>query len=387
MHASKRQTSLYLFEFSSHVRVVNKLESLIRAVFPSSFSLKAFAPKGLNSNAGSLDYDSDIVFLNTVFIYFLLAYILLFKTRDKVFITTSPEHGSNWKKKLFMYVLLFFDRNRRSVVFLRDISYSAAGYYLQFPHFMHEFRFICESPYLCDFLSENSNAIPIGFLVPGYCPINLDYCTKTLLPQAIHDTLSNVSYDKKSQLINKFNVDPISIGLLGSLDIKRRDYDDIFLAVKLLSLLNVDVHLYILGSTAKSCAKSILTRFDQYCNVVTSDSAYCSDSYLDYSLTCVHILVSCNRYEYYRGHKGSGCYGDAFLASKPLIMPANFNESTDTWKIDGYSAPLYYYSSASELAAQIYLLSAPSGQAIDHAQTFVERLLYNQVRCLRSILV
>ncbi len=136
----------------------------------------------------------------------------------------------------------------------------------------------------------------------------------------------------------------VGIGILGTLNSKRREYGQLLLAIQSLEKRGVGVRIYFLGGHVGFDSEQIRTLFRKFVQFgPTEENPYVHDHQLTSLMSNIDLLIAplSNDWGYSEG-KGTGSIADAIYFMKPLLMPSFFrNTFHHEW--------LSFYSNSEEL--------------------------------------
>ena len=339
---------LYIFDFSSHTRQVYRLMSILKYHSKYNVNISSYAHCSSFYLEDSDSHHAPIINLSKLRLFLKFFSVIIFHKKADVFIATPPEHSSLLKKWIFIYLLIFCDSYRRTVVFLRDMSPGAGDIYLRNQMFTDRFRIVCESPWLCHHYTNSTGRLASGFIVPGFYPLDPLYASKSLDTMLCGMSVLSNQPTLLNHAIIPTNSKRISLGLLGGLNFHKRNYTDFLNAILLLRNLNYDISVNVLGCFSDD-GLMFFSEISELCIVNYPTAGCLTDDELDNCLLASDLLVCCNKYSFFGDFKGSGVFGDAFSASKHLLIHNEFKPllSGDS---DFLSAPISFYANGTDLA-------------------------------------
>lgn len=160
---------------------------------------------------------------------------------------------------------------------------------------------------------------------------------------------------------DELEIPDLRIGLLGGVDLERRDYGEVVAALsELESNLRERIVLSILGSSSSSVSSKLIAELRSLVRVETFGS-YISNKVLMRELSKSDVLLAPLRTDLgYGSYKGTGSLGDALIAQCKVLMPSAI-------PVDQELLPAVIpYRSASDLTSQLQqLVDTPQKQRID----------------------
>jgi hypothetical protein len=169
-----------------------------------------------------------------------------------------------------------------------------------------------------------------------------------------------VTYGKYSNVANN-NVGDFGgsgsnmrVGLLGSVDCDRRDYDTIINALSLLSVDHVRlIEFVVLGRCPGGKNNEIIKRLSEVTNVDVINENLTEDELTKGGLSCDILIAPLIKERLYGRLKGTGAFSDAIYLHRRMIVPEYVDPDGEFVKF------CYYYSSSSDLSRIFYnLISA-----------------------------
>lgn len=319
--------SLLVVESCSHPKVLENQFFLFRDKFDMTFmtipdkydSYKAMMPNILRRGKFLLSFHSTSLFAQLLFIGYKYDYI---------HISTGPEHihfSNLWTRPLYFFCMLFYRRKmlltiKNSRSYLRGASFwpGLLNISLRFSRLV---MFETDTLRKC---FEKAYGLPIRTAVI------YDRYTDLLNPLLINSRKPNNSF---------------RLGLLGSLDEARRNYQTVLDALMELPEEQIDFfEVVVLGECIDGEDNKILKSFEKLV-IVDYPLRYLTSEEFDQKGSNCDLLISplLPSLEY-GTFKGSGSIGDALYLRKNIILPSFVDPDGEFNQIS------YYYSNKSELA-------------------------------------
>lgn len=320
--------TLLIVEAAGHPKVLENQYFLFKEKFNISFlvppdkhkSYHLLMPNVLDACAVKYSFHSTTIFLKLIFSGYQYDYI---------HISTGPEgkhYSTFWSHPLF-YICCFLYGKKTLLTVKNSRSYlNNRGIFLNLLYF--------SLPYLRLVMFE-TNTLKNYFTKVYRKPIEaipiFDRYTD-LLPD--HKFKSNIARDSSV----------IKIGLLGSLDDSRRDYDTVFSALNLLSKNDRDkIQLVILGACIGGESNEILKKFIKIVKTEFHDGYLSADEFDLKGLACDLLISPLLKSMEYGTFKGSGAFGDAIYLQKNIIIPQYVDPDNE------FSEISYYYNDKDSL--------------------------------------
>ena len=155
--------------------------------------------------------------------------------------------------------------------------------------------------------------------------LTLDYFkSKYQHSNSVHLSIIAINYSDirfLKQLDSNKSTDIIRIGLIGKIDVYRKDYNLIFNLLQKLEHLSKRFEFVILGECKDSKSQQIISRIQESSNVIYSLKYLSDNEFEELGLSC-HILFAplTNNYGYGLT-KETGAFGDAIYLHKKVIIP------------------------------------------------------------------
>lgn len=131
------------------------------------------------------------------------------------------------------------------------------------------------------------------------------------------------AYTKKKFKINfKFNKKKLNIGILGMVDEKRKNYQQLNYLLNNEYFKKKELTLTFLGSANSTFAKKTIKEFSKLCKKIVSKKYFNDAEFLRFGNKCDFLISLNNRKNFYGEYRMSGCFGDAILLRKQLYCPA-----------------------------------------------------------------
>lgn len=320
--------SMLVVEASGHPKVLENQYFLFKEKFKISFLVPPDKHKSYNLLMPNVMRHCNIKYSfhsTTIF----LKLICTGYQFDYIHISTGPEgkHYSNfWSHPLF-YICCFLYGKKTLLTIKNSKSYLYNNeIFLNFLYF--------SLPYLRLVMFE-SKTLMNHFL---------NVYPKPLEAFPIFDRYTDLlpTQDFKSGIAGNSSI--IKIGLLGSLDNSRRDYDTVLSALNLLSKHDRDkIQLVILGACIGGESNEILKKFLKIVKTEFHDGYLSADEFDLKGLACDLLISPLLRTMEYGTFKGSGAFGDAIYLQKNIMIPQYVDPDNE------FSEISYYYNDKDSL--------------------------------------
>jgi hypothetical protein len=126
---------------------------------------------------------------------------------------------------------------------------------------------------------------------------------------------------KKLKISFKFNKKKLNIGILGMVDEKRKNYQQLHNLLKNKYFLKKEVTLTFLGAANGAFAISKVKGFSKLCKRIISKEYFNDKEFLRFGNKCDFLISLNNKTNFYGKYRMSGCFGDAILLKKKLYCP------------------------------------------------------------------
>ena len=127
---------------------------------------------------------------------------------------------------------------------------------------------------------------------------------------------------KKLKIIYKFNKKKLNIGILGTVDEKRKDYQQLNSLLKNEYLKKKELTLTFLGSANSAFGKKTIKEFSKLCKKIVSKNYFTEKEFLRFGKKCDFLISLNNKTNFYGEYRISASFGDATLLKKQLYCPA-----------------------------------------------------------------
>lgn len=198
----------------------------------------------------------------------------------------------------------------------------------------------------------------------------------------MRDALVGVSYDRYSDVVPVTDVashaaGKIRIGLLGSVNEQRRDYESVRQALSELSQdERAGIGLVTLGMCAGGADHPVIRRLSALVEVDCRDGFLSEGEFVERGMSCALLLSPLTPAKAYGVFNGSGSFGDAICLRRPMILPRFADPRQE------FAPVCIYYAATGELA-DIFRNAGGLAQACAAAGVF-ER--YSTTRVLEGLL-
>lgn len=247
--------------------------------------------------------------VHPAFTYFRI--LPLLSSYEYAYISTGPQHPSklNYLVILFGFYALVLVFGPKLIVQVRDSSAYIADETDNF------FQALSKKVKLFALARVRLVAFESETLRRSFCNNQPEFESKSFTSYVYYPDLSESGHN------GSLGSSKIQIGLLGSLDEYRRDYD---LLIKVLSRLEPSdrdrLSFHLLGACMGD-RRQVVREIESYCNFFYSEG-YISDELLELRAAKMNVLLSpLKEHRKYGFAKGSGSYGDALCFGKRLIIP------------------------------------------------------------------
>lgn len=293
----KDKPAILIVEYGSHAFLFDELNSL----FCKYRNIEFFTHKG---NAGFLG-DSPLRVIYTSKILFYIYLILIARRYGEIYVSTGPEELvlKNLASRLGFWVFAVLFR-RRILLNIRNVSRYVSSPLLKAAYHRVGVR-----------IFENSN--------------NMNYANDAL-PTRSPSLVVPTRFSKFTRC-NCRASEEISIGLLGAVDLNRRDYSFLSL-VSASSQLKKAIRFIIMGRCSGSNFDLLRERYPEvsflyFGSVLDAKEFDLAGITADYFLAPLNRTLHSSPSDIYGLSKGTGCYGDAIRFSKMLIVPGFLYDS------------------------------------------------------------
>jgi hypothetical protein len=321
--------SLLVVEAAGHPKVLENQYFLFKEKFNISFlvppdkhkSYNLLMPNVMRHCSVKYSFHSTTIFFKLIFAGYQFDYI---------HISTGPEgkhYSTFWSHPLFYICCLLYGKktlltikNSRAYLDNRGIFYNLLHMGLPYLRLvMFETKTLMK--HFLEVYPKPLNALPI-----------FDRYTD-LLP----------SHQNNSRIAKESSI--VKVGLLGSLDDSRRDYDTLLSALNLLNTnLRDKLQIVILGACPGGESNDILIKIRKIVKTISHDGYLSADEFDLKGLDCDLLISPLLESMEYGTFKGSGAFGDAIYLRKNIIFPSFVDPEGEFKQIS------YYYSNKCELA-------------------------------------
>lgn len=315
--------SMLVVEAFGHPKVLENQYFLFKEKFKISFlvppdkhkSYNLLMPNVMRHCNVKYSFHSTTIFLKLIFTGYQFDYI---------HISTGPEgkhYSTFWSHPLF-YICCFLYGKKTLLTIKNSRSYlDNRGL---FYNLLHK-----SLPYLRLVMFETKT------LMKHF----LEVYPKPLNALSIFDRYSDLlpSHQNNSRIAKESSV--VKIGLLGSLDDSRRDYDTLLSALNLLNEnLRDKIQIVILGACPGGESNGILKNIRKIVKTKFHDGYLSAEEFDLKGLDCDLLIAPLLEYMEYGTFKGSGAFGDAIYLQKNIIIPQYVDPD------DEFSQIAYYYN-------------------------------------------
>jgi len=315
--------SMLVVEASGHPKVLENQYFLFKEKFNISFlvppdkhkSYNLLMPNVMRHCSVKYSFHSTTIFLKLIFNGYQYDYI---------HISTGPEgkhYSTFWSHPLF-YICCFLYGKKTLITVKNSRSYlNNRGIFLNLLYFslpylrlvMFETKTLME--HFLEVYPKPLKALPI-----------FDRYTD-LLPR--HEIIRTTT--KESSVVK--------IGLLGTLDDSRRDYDTLLSALNLLNQnIRDKLQIVILGACPGGEGNDILIKIRKIVKTIFHDGYLSADEFDLKGLDCDLLISPLLESMEYGTFKGSGAFGDAIYLQKNIIIPQYVDPNNE------FSQIAYYYN-------------------------------------------
>ncbi|WP_286239888.1 hypothetical protein [Neptuniibacter halophilus] len=338
--------NVLLVESGGHYKVLPHLYLMLSKVF----DVEVLLPK---SGISKVSFIPECKLVSCLSMYFIFL-SALFRGRqyDYLYIATAPQYGRSGID--FYYVLSFlilvFFYGDKVIVHIRDNNkfFSSGSVYQNLLGYLRrksvlDARLICfESKTLLSNFKDMASCDDSKLFVAYVYYSDFNFVDYVAFP-----------YDSRSS---------IKIGLTGSIDSFRRDYDTLIHALGLLKPEVVNrISFAVLGECSGQ-AMHVINQIEKYCPVQYAPGYISDDDFLDIGSSCDFLLSPLKSELGYGLNKGTGAFGDAIFLKKNLLLPSFADPYVE------YSAFSSYYEEgdSDSLAKSIDLfVNSPSSLILD----------------------
>ena len=329
-----------IIEFTSHFR--NALDNYF---FFSKLFNCFFLINDSNKSKIKLNNKKKIIFKYPKFLIYF--YILLngFKYRY-IYISTPheyPDYPKGIKQNLF-FIYEFILNYLIIKIYKKKIILQLRGLHRYFPKIHNKInkpaiysyfrnRYLNECKYIvCEsFFLKKTLINELGFIKSKNKKIYVIY----------------YAYPKKKQKIKIQYKKELNIGILGSVDPFRKNYDQLIKLIRNNYFNKNKLTITILGSVAGKYAKNKVQEISRYCKKIIHKDYLSNKEFYDYGSKCDFLLSLNSKNNFYGEYRMSGCFGDAIILKKSLFCPYFEDPYRE------FSNFTFYFKSIKEILAQI----------------------------------
>jgi hypothetical protein len=342
----KDRKSMLIVESHMHAKVLENQYFLFKDHFNISFLVNpdklniyhSLMPNVMKECKPAYSFHSTTLFLKLIFIAWKYDYI---------HISTGPEgdhYSSIWNLPLFwLFCFLYRKKTILTVKNIRPYLPSTKGIFssIRYSALTQLNRFMFETDTMKRIFMKQMNH---SFLSASVFDRYVD-----LLPSHLRKTKSPEAQTQR-----------YVIGLLGSLDSGRRDYDIVISALSSLSVAqSKNLSVCILGHCQGGHRNKILVELQEVLSVDFSENFLTADEFDQKGMSSSILLAPLQRHMEYGTYKGSGAIGDAIYLGKHIILPDFADPDKEFEPIS------YYYSKVTELAHVFENIATLSAKPID----------------------
>jgi hypothetical protein len=303
-----------IIEFTAHFRNAQDNFYFFSKLFDCFFLIN-----DSNKNKIKLNSKKKIIFKYPKFLIYF--YILLngFKYRY-IYISTPheyPDYPKGFKQNL-LFIYEFILNYLIIKIYTKKIILQLRGLHRYFPKinkkinqptifsyfrnlYLNECRYIvCESFFLKKTLIKE-----LGFFKSKNKKIYVIY----------------YAYPKKNQKIKIQYKKKLNIGILGSVDPFRKNYDQLIKLITNNYFNKEKLTITILGSAGTEYAKNKINEISKYCKKIIHKDYLSNKEFYKYGSKCDFLLSLNTKNNFYGKYRMSGCFGDAIVLKKPLFCP------------------------------------------------------------------
>ena len=302
-----------LVEFTAHFRNAYDNFKFFKKYFNCFFLIDK-----KNENKVQIKKGKIVFLLPKFLIHF---YILLQGYKYKfIYLSTPheyPDYPNGLKQKLYfiyefiLYIFIFKFYKKKIIIQLRGIhryfadintKINKPGFYSYLRNlYLHNCNIIiCESKFLRKTLIKK---------------IGLKNCKNRKI------WVFYYAYPQKKRSISVKYKKNLNIGILGSVDPIRKNYDQLLILLKNKFFQKRNVTLTFLGSAQTKFASNKINYIRNYCNKIVSKKYFSDKEFLKYGKNCDFLISLNTTTNFYGKYRMSGCFGDAILLEKPLYCP------------------------------------------------------------------
>jgi hypothetical protein len=298
---------LLVVEAASHPKVLENLYFLFNKHFITSFltipdkykNYSQLMPDVCNSGTLKITFHSTLIFLQLIFIGFRYKYI---------HISTGPEsyHYSRlWTKPLFLICCFLY--NKKVLLTIKNSNHYLKNRNLNFSYYALRYINIIlfETNTMKTYFDNETN----------------NYFNTYVIYDRYIDQLPSRYIGLKSRQDDSLQRN-FKVGLLGSLNSSRRDYD---LLIKVFNKLNTDLldrfELILLGECRNGKLNEIAIKLSQSISFKFKCGFLDVDEFDNLGSSCDILISPLINDKNYGTVNGSGSFGDAVYLRKPIIIP------------------------------------------------------------------
>ncbi len=313
--------SMLVVEAFGHPKVLENQYFLFKEKFKISFlvppdkhkSYKLLMPNVMRHCKVKYSFHSTTIFFKLIFTGYQFDYI---------HISTGPEgknYSNLWSHPLF-YICCFLYGKKTLLTIKNSRKYlDNSGMLYNLLHF--------SLPYLRLVMFETKT------LMKHF----LEVYPKPLKALTIYDRYTDLlpSHQNNSRITKESSL--VKIGLLGSLDDNRRDYDTLLSALNLLKTnLRDKLQMVILGACPGGESNDILKNIRKIVKTNFHDGFLSAEEFDLKGFDCDLLIAPLLESMEYGTFKGSGAFGDAIYLQKNIIIPKHVDPDNEFYQIAFY---------------------------------------------------
>lgn len=259
---------------------------------------------------------------------------LIFKSfnYNYIYISTGPQEVNRKSGLivLFFYIVFILLHGNKTILGIRNNR--------------KYFRGVCSHPIdqFCNFIRNISiSKIKIIFFETRTNMVNF----KKKFSKININTFVNYPLHVNKLPLFRFKISnkPIKIGILGTLNPERKNYELLINVIKKLKKnLRDNISIVVLGYVKSSYKNEIIKKIQKYVKVEFENGYIIQNKFEKLSSSC-HFLISPLKKGYGGANKGTGSIFDSISAKKPLILPRHADPNRE------FKDFCYYYSDADVL--------------------------------------
>lgn len=131
------------------------------------------------------------------------------------------------------------------------------------------------------------------------------------------------AYSKQNTKIKiKFSKKKLNIGILGTVDNNRKDYNILIKILENKFFLDKKISLTFLGAANNYLGKKKIKEFSKFSKKIISKNYFTEKDFLKIGKKCDFLISLNNKTNFYGEFRMSGCFGDSILLKKYLYCPS-----------------------------------------------------------------